>query len=74
MANEIQCESEQLQNGNPAIPVESPFTPEQRLILGKAYRLILSWQPEPRITTTTDQGRQTAKTSTAGMLPTEREA
>jgi len=74
MANEIQCESEQLQNGNPAIPVESPFTPEQRLILGKAYRLILSWQPEPQITTTTDQGRPTAKTSTAGMLSAEREA
>ena len=74
MANEIQCESEQSQNGTPAIPVKSPFTPEQRLILGKTYRLILSWQPEPQITTTTDQGRQTAKTSTAGMLPAEREA
>jgi hypothetical protein len=74
MANEIQYESEQLQNSNPAVPVESPFTPEQRLILGKAYRLILSWQPEPRITTTADKGRHFAETPTAGMLSAEREA
>jgi hypothetical protein len=74
MANEIQSDSEQLQNGNPAIPAESPFTPEQRFILGKAYRLILSWQPGPRTTTIADTGRRTAKTDATGSMPAEREA
>jgi hypothetical protein len=74
MANEIQSDSEQLQNSNPAIPAESPFTPEQRFILGKAYRLILSWQPEPRVSTTVAKSRRTAKTATTGSMPAEREA
>ena len=52
MANDLQNRSKQtdgvqtaaITNQNQSDP--SPFTPEQRQILGKVYRLILGWRRE----------------------------
>jgi hypothetical protein len=37
----------QFEEGTHPKPEKRTFTPDQKRILGEAYRLILSWQPRP---------------------------
>ena len=68
MANESQIESGQSQEGELAVSSDSNFTPDQRRILGKAYRLILSWQPEPQVSDTPKKtGRITRKSANSAQ-------
>ena len=61
--------TEQKPNNHPVNSEASPFTAEQRQILGNVYQLILSWRRE-RLMKTTSQGALNA----SSMLVTEREA
>ena len=61
--------TEQQSNNHPATSDASPFTAEQRQILGNVYQLILSWRRE-RLMKTTPEGALNA----SSMLLTEREA
>jgi len=61
--------TEQKPNHSPATSDASPFTAEQRQILGNVYQLILSWRRE-RLMKTTPQGAL----NSSSMLLTEREA
>ena len=61
--------TEQKPNNPPVTSDASPFTAEQRQILGNVYQLILSWRRE-RLMRTTPQGAL----NSSSMLLTEREA
>ena len=85
MANKCHKKSKQNKSAATPAPIEntqadaqsintSPFTQDQCLILGKAYRLILSWQPEPALVSGTENDGQIAKASAAGSLLQERQA
>jgi hypothetical protein len=61
--------TEQQPNRHPVTSDASPFTAEQRQILGNVYQLILSWRRE-RLMKTTPQ----SALNSSSMLLTEREA
>lgn len=76
MARDLQKKSrqtapvtEQKPNHHPAPSDASPFTVEQRQILGNVYQLILSWRRERLM----KAAHPTAMTSPS-LLPAEREA
>ena len=74
MANESQMKSRQLQEGALAVSNGPDFTPDQRRILGKAYRLILSWQPEPQESDTPKKAGRIARKPASSARPAERGA
>jgi len=61
--------TKQKPNNHPVTSDASPFTAEQRQILGNVYQLILSWRRERLMKATP----QIALTSSS-LLPAEREA
>jgi len=61
--------TEQQPDNHPATSDASPFTPEQRQILGNVYQLILGWR-RGRLMRTTPQG----VLNSSSMSLTEREA
>ena len=52
-----------------AISAASPFTPEQKQILGNVYRLILGWRRERLM-----KSKHASTSISPALLPVEREA
>lgn len=61
--------ADQTAHNRPIPSEDSPFTAEQRQILGNVYQLILSWRRERLIKTATPVGP-----TPSNLLPIEREA